>query len=143
MLDQLESEKHLTYAISRDKSAEDRLALAHSVHSERQTSLGSFLRPKVRRVKESTCCRDREAGREATETCADNEREFHEKKRSNNTSGVPDVHFLRSKAQPRGSWQAWMHSQTVVKPIGPSRSQSTVDAAPLPSGSLLESGCSS
>jgi hypothetical protein len=33
-------------------------------------------------------------------------REFHEQKRSNNTSGVPGVHFLRSKAQPRGSWQA-------------------------------------
>jgi hypothetical protein len=33
-------------------------------------------------------------------------REFHEQRRSNNTSGVPGVHFLRSAAQPRGIWQA-------------------------------------
>ncbi|MGB3934514.1 MAG: hypothetical protein WBL29_02250 [Burkholderiales bacterium] len=33
-------------------------------------------------------------------------REFHAQRRSNNTSGVPGVHFLRSAAQPRGTWQA-------------------------------------
>ena len=33
-------------------------------------------------------------------------REFRQQRRSNNTSGVPGVHFIRTKAQPRGSWQA-------------------------------------
>jgi hypothetical protein len=33
-------------------------------------------------------------------------REFHQKKRSNNTSGVPGVHFVKSARQPLGSWQA-------------------------------------
>lgn len=33
-------------------------------------------------------------------------REFHEQKRSNNTSGVPGVHFLRTTTQPNGIWQA-------------------------------------
>jgi hypothetical protein len=33
-------------------------------------------------------------------------REFHAHRRSNNTSGVAGVHFLRSAAQPRGLWQA-------------------------------------
>jgi hypothetical protein len=33
-------------------------------------------------------------------------REFHQQKRSNNTSGVPGVHFVKSARQPQGSWQA-------------------------------------
>jgi hypothetical protein len=33
-------------------------------------------------------------------------REFCQQKRSNNTSGVPGVHFLRSARQPLGLWQA-------------------------------------
>ena len=33
-------------------------------------------------------------------------REFHQQKRSNNTSGVPGVTFLQPKKQPLGSWQA-------------------------------------
>lgn len=33
-------------------------------------------------------------------------REFCAYRRSNNTSGVAGVHFLRSAAQPRGAWQA-------------------------------------
>jgi len=33
-------------------------------------------------------------------------REFHEQKRSNNTSGVAGVHFLTTRRQPLGSWQA-------------------------------------
>lgn len=33
-------------------------------------------------------------------------REFHAQRRSNNTSGVAGVHFLRSVAQPLGMWQA-------------------------------------
>jgi hypothetical protein len=33
-------------------------------------------------------------------------REFHQQKRSNNTSGVPGVHFLKSTRQPQGVWQA-------------------------------------
>lgn len=33
-------------------------------------------------------------------------REFHEHRRSNNTSGVPGVHFLKTARQPRGAWQA-------------------------------------
>ena len=33
-------------------------------------------------------------------------REFHEQTRSNNTSGVPGVHFLRTVRQPQGVWQA-------------------------------------
>lgn len=33
-------------------------------------------------------------------------REFCQQKRSNNTSGVPGVHFLRLKNQPKGIWQA-------------------------------------
>jgi hypothetical protein len=33
-------------------------------------------------------------------------REFHQRKRSNNTSGVPGVHFVKSARQPQGSWQA-------------------------------------
>ena len=33
-------------------------------------------------------------------------REFHQQKRSNNRSGVPGVHFLRSERQPHGAWQA-------------------------------------
>lgn len=33
-------------------------------------------------------------------------REFCAYRRSNNTSGVAGVHFLRSAAQPRGLWQA-------------------------------------
>ncbi len=32
--------------------------------------------------------------------------EFCQQKRSNNTSGVPGVHFLKSAAQPEGIWQA-------------------------------------
>ena len=33
-------------------------------------------------------------------------REFHQHRRSNNTSGVPGVHFLRTDLQPQGFWQA-------------------------------------
>jgi hypothetical protein len=33
-------------------------------------------------------------------------RQFHEQKRSNNRSGVPGVHFLKTAAQPTGIWQA-------------------------------------
>lgn len=33
-------------------------------------------------------------------------REFHEQKRSNNRSGVPGVHFHRTRDRPRGFWQA-------------------------------------
>jgi AP2 domain len=33
-------------------------------------------------------------------------REFHAQRRSNNTSGVPGVHFLTTAAQPQGLWQA-------------------------------------
>jgi hypothetical protein len=33
-------------------------------------------------------------------------REFHQQKRSNNTSGVPGVHFLKTVRQPEGVWQA-------------------------------------
>lgn len=33
-------------------------------------------------------------------------REFHQQRRSNNSSGVPGVHFLKTAAQPRGIWQA-------------------------------------
>lgn len=33
-------------------------------------------------------------------------RDFCKQKRSNNTSGVPGVHFLRSARQPMGLWQA-------------------------------------
>jgi hypothetical protein len=32
--------------------------------------------------------------------------EFHQQKRSNNVSGVPGVHFLKSARQPLGFWQA-------------------------------------
>lgn len=33
-------------------------------------------------------------------------REFHQQRRSNNTSGVPGVHFLMPARQPLGIWQA-------------------------------------
>lgn len=33
-------------------------------------------------------------------------REFNALRRSNNTSGVPGVHFLRTRRQPHGLWQA-------------------------------------
>jgi hypothetical protein len=33
-------------------------------------------------------------------------REFHQQVRSNNRSGVPGVHFLKSERQPEGIWQA-------------------------------------
>ncbi len=33
-------------------------------------------------------------------------REFHAQRRSNNTSGVPGVHFLCTTRQPDGAWQA-------------------------------------
>lgn len=33
-------------------------------------------------------------------------REFHAKRRSNNLSGVPGVHFHKTAAQPLGFWQA-------------------------------------
>ncbi len=33
-------------------------------------------------------------------------REFHAQRRSNNTSGVAGVHFVKSAAQPNGAWQA-------------------------------------
>lgn len=33
-------------------------------------------------------------------------REFNMQRRSNNTSGVPGVHFLKSPRQPHGLWQA-------------------------------------
>ena len=46
--------------------------------------------------------RDRQLGSAAALTF----REFHQMRRSNNTSGVPGVHFLRTAAQPRGLWQA-------------------------------------
>ena len=32
--------------------------------------------------------------------------DFHQQKRSNNTSGVPGVHFLTPAAKPHGIWQA-------------------------------------
>jgi hypothetical protein len=32
--------------------------------------------------------------------------DFHKQKRSNNVSGVPGVHFLKSARQPLGFWQA-------------------------------------
>jgi hypothetical protein len=32
-------------------------------------------------------------------------REFHQQKRSNNRSGVPGVHFLKTRRQPQGAWQ--------------------------------------
>lgn len=32
--------------------------------------------------------------------------EFHKQRRSNNVSGVPGVHFLKSPRQPLGFWQA-------------------------------------
>ncbi|MCG3772845.1 MAG: hypothetical protein JW384_04068 [Nitrosomonadaceae bacterium] len=32
--------------------------------------------------------------------------EFHKQKRSNNVSGVPGVHYQKSRAQPTGFWQA-------------------------------------
>lgn len=32
--------------------------------------------------------------------------EFHQQKRSNNTSGVPGVHFLKPPGQPQGIWRA-------------------------------------
>jgi hypothetical protein len=35
-------------------------------------------------------------------------RQFHEQKRSNNRSGVPGVHFLRTIRQPNGIWQAML-----------------------------------
>lgn len=35
-------------------------------------------------------------------------REFHEQRRSNNRSGVPGVHFLRTVRQPTGIWQAML-----------------------------------
>ena len=44
--------------------------------------------------------------RELTRTKALTFREFHEQRRSNNTSGVPGVHFLKTRRQPRGAWQA-------------------------------------
>jgi hypothetical protein len=34
------------------------------------------------------------------------QREFHQQRRSNNRSGVPGVHFLRSARHSRGLWQA-------------------------------------
>lgn len=33
-------------------------------------------------------------------------REFHAQRRSNNTSGVPGVTFIKSRSQPLGAWQA-------------------------------------
>jgi hypothetical protein len=33
-------------------------------------------------------------------------REFHQHRRANNTSGVPGVHFLTPRSQPKGVWQA-------------------------------------
>ena len=33
-------------------------------------------------------------------------RQFYQQRRSNNTSGVPGVHRVRSAAQPGGAWQA-------------------------------------
>src|SRR3954465_12102799 len=33
-------------------------------------------------------------------------REFHELKKSDNTSGVPGVHFQKTRRQPLGFWQA-------------------------------------
>lgn len=33
-------------------------------------------------------------------------RDFHAQKRSNNTSGVPGVHIVKTPAQPLGTWQA-------------------------------------
>lgn len=46
--------------------------------------------------------RDRELARAKALTF----REFHQQRRSNNRSGVPGVHFLRSERQPQGVWQA-------------------------------------
>ena len=33
-------------------------------------------------------------------------RDFHAQRRSNNTSGVPGVHLVKSASQPDGAWQA-------------------------------------
>lgn len=41
-----------------------------------------------------------------TRTKAFTNLDFHRQKRSNNTSGVPGVHFLTTQAQPLGVWQA-------------------------------------
>jgi len=46
--------------------------------------------------------RDRELARAKVLTY----REFHARRRSNNKSGVPGVHFLSPARQPRGIWQA-------------------------------------
>ena len=46
--------------------------------------------------------RDRTLARVATLSM----REFCRQKRSNNTSGVPGVHFLKTERQPMGLWQA-------------------------------------
>lgn len=43
-------------------------------------------------------------------------REFHAQRRSNNTSGVPGVHFVKSAAQPRGTWQAKIKLPDGTKP---------------------------
>ena len=54
-------------------------------------------------------------------------REFHKQRRSNNTSGVPGVHFLRPAKQPDGIWQAkiklangcFAHKSYSVRRLGP------------------------
>jgi hypothetical protein len=46
--------------------------------------------------------RDRELARAKALTY----REFHQRRRSNNKSGIAGVHFLRPARQPRGIWQA-------------------------------------
>jgi len=50
----------------------------------------------------ATAWRDRQLRRAEVLTV----REFHEHRRSNNTSGIPGVHFLKTPRQPRGAWQA-------------------------------------
>jgi len=53
-------------------------------------------------LKAATAWRDEQLAKVPALTVA----EFCQHKRSNNTSGVPGVHFLRPPVQPEGIWQA-------------------------------------
>ncbi len=94
------------YAIARLKAADN--AWLWRVHFRRRGTLHakSFYDLKLggseRALQAAKTWRDRMLAKAKVFT----HREFHMQRRSNNTSGVPGVHFLRKVLQPLGVWQA-------------------------------------
>lgn len=94
------------YAISRLKRAKG--AWQWRVHFRRRGKLHARNFPDLKHGGKSNALLDAIAWREArmAQTPPLSLREFNATRRSNNTSGVAGVHFLKNRRQPLGYWQA-------------------------------------